>query len=85
MTVMPSCRDVADALAADDLERRGAWSRLMIRWHLFRCRHCRRYLNQLRAIARAAREAFGGRTEDPDALVRLRERILEADEEAGGA
>lgn len=85
MTVMPSCREVADALAADDLERRGTWSRLLIRWHVFRCRHCRRYLDQLQAIARAAREALGGPAEDPDALARLRDRILGDDQEPGRA
>lgn len=85
MRVMPSCREVADALAADELEHRGAWNRLVIRWHLFRCRDCRRYLGQLRAIGRGAREAFGRPADDPDGLDRLRDRILGDDQEAGPA
>lgn len=79
MRLMPSCRQVADALAADELEREGSWRRLLIRWHLFRCRDCRRYLDQLRAIARATRDAFGRPAADPAALRRLRNRILADD------
>lgn len=76
---MPSCREVADALAGDDVERRGALERLLIRWHLFRCRDCRRYLEQLRAIGRGARDAFRSPAEHSAALDRLRERILRGD------
>lgn len=79
---MPSCREVADALASDELEHGGTWRRLLMRWHLFRCRDCRRYADQLRTIARAARAAFRLEREDAAALRRLRDRIL-ADDESG--
>lgn len=83
MRGMPSCREVVETLASDELERRGVWRRLSIRLHLLRCRHCCRYLEQLRALARGARDAFGTRATERATLARLRARILADDSEPG--
>lgn len=50
---MLKCRDVAeqaDFLLAGDL---GFRQRLMLHLHLMMCRHCQRYLRQLRRLVRA--------------------------------
>lgn len=45
---MLSCREMSD-LAAELLEERAHLPRrIAARWHLMTCRHCRRYLRQLR-------------------------------------
>lgn len=46
---MLSCREVTET-ASDYLERDlGWWARLQFQMHLTMCRHCRRYMRQLRA------------------------------------
>lgn len=46
---MLSCREVTEA-ASDYLEQElGSWARLQLRMHLAMCRHCRRYMRQLKA------------------------------------
>ncbi|QBQ54326.1 zf-HC2 domain-containing protein [Nitrosococcus wardiae] len=53
---MLSCREVTEQ-ASDYLESTLPWQqRLGIRLHLFLCRHCRRYLRQLRAVTIAFRQ-----------------------------
>lgn len=50
---MLKCREVvdnADQLLDGDISRR---QRLAINLHLLMCRHCRRYMRQLRALLRA--------------------------------
>lgn len=83
MRGMPDCREVVETLASDEREGRGVWRRLSIRLHLLRCRDCRRYLEQLRALARGARDAFGAGATERAALERLRARILADDSEPG--
>lgn len=46
---MLSCRDVTET-ASDYLERElGWWPRLRFKMHLAMCRHCRRYVKQIKA------------------------------------
>ncbi len=51
--------------------------RLVVRFHLFMCRHCRRYVAQLRAIGAATRELRGLSSQDPSTLERLERQIRE--------
>lgn len=53
---MPTCREVTRLVASDQLLAARWTTRLMIRLHLWRCGPCRRYLIQLRLLARAARQ-----------------------------
>ena len=55
---MPKCREVAAAVASDELARRLWHQRLAIRLHLAMCRHCRRYAAQLAAIGAGARSLY---------------------------
>lgn len=76
MTPMLTCREVARAIATDELAD-AAWPRrLAVRLHLLGCRHCRRYASQIRAIGSAVRALFAQHETDPERLERLREEIL---------
>ena len=73
---MLTCKDVARAVGRDDL-RTGSWTtRLRLQLHLLMCRHCRRYVAQVRAIGEAARSVFRKQGDDTQALERIRERVL---------
>jgi anti-sigma factor ChrR (cupin superfamily) len=73
MPGMPSCREVTLAVAGEQLERAWLGRRLMIRLHLMMCDHCRRYAEQIRALAAAARELAASESTD---IARLQRAIL---------
>ena len=77
MNFMPSCRAVAEASSSEELPGLGVWRRSAVRWHLFRCRDCRTYVKQIRAIGLAARGMLVGEAAEPEVLERLEARILE--------
>ncbi|HVS16142.1 MAG TPA: hypothetical protein VMV46_19665 [Thermoanaerobaculia bacterium] len=78
MIGLPSCREVARAISADELEAATPVRRLYIRLHLTLCRHCRRYARQLEVIADAARELMAGRPDHPPERVRrLKQALIE--------
>jgi predicted anti-sigma-YlaC factor YlaD len=68
MKIMPSCKEVTAAVASDDLPRRPWRERLAIRLHLLMCRHCRRYVEQLAAIASAVRALYREKPPSTDSL-----------------
>ncbi len=74
---MTSCKDVTRKIASDEFREAGWRERLAVRFHLFMCRHCRRYAAQLRVIGAAARELCGPLAQDPSTLERLERQILE--------
>ena len=74
---MLSCKEVTRKIASDELVEAGWRERLAVRFHLLRCRHCRRYMAQLRAIGAAARNLWGPRSEDLPTLERLEREILD--------
>ncbi len=74
---MLSCREVARLIASDELVDLGWLDRILVRLHLVRCHHCRRYAAQLRAISTAALERGGFGPADLQALKRLERTILE--------
>ncbi len=74
---MLSCKEVARLIASDELVDLGWLERILVRLHLMRCHHCRRYAAQLRAISTAALERGGFGPADLQALKRLERSILE--------
>ncbi|MGE0041150.1 MAG: zf-HC2 domain-containing protein [Vicinamibacterales bacterium] len=73
MPMMPTCRDITRQTTAYD-EGGLPWTeRLAFRVHILMCRHCSRYLAQMRRIRRQTAELFG-RPAPPAA----KERALEA-------
>ena len=75
-----TCKAVAKAVAQDELDT-GTWRRrLALRFHLLRCRHCRRYAAQIRAIGAAVHSLLREQGEDPKVLARLERAILNGPE-----
>ncbi len=74
---MLSCKEVARIVASDLLDDLAWGRRLALRLHLLMCRHCRRYAQQLRAIAAAARGLWREESEDPSTLERLKRSIVQ--------
>lgn len=72
---MPSCREVTDRLAEGELENAPWHTRLLVRWHLSMCAHCKRFARQLELIAKALRDMWKGRP-DPGTLDAAKRRIL---------
>lgn len=72
---MITCKQVTDR-ASDYVDTPpGLMSRISLRIHLIMCKHCRRYLHQLRISSRASAEI--GKPEPPgdDEIDRLVERL----------
>ena len=74
---MLSCKEVTRKIASDELVEAGWRERLAVRLHLIWCRHCRRYVAQLRAIGAAARNLWGARAQNARTIERLERQILE--------
>ncbi len=74
---MLTCKEVSRIIASDELAEAGLRRRLAVRFHLWMCRHCRRYATQIRQLGDMARGMFRGRSEDPETLARLQNQILE--------
>ena len=72
---MQSCKEVARLIASDELVDAGRLRRTLVWLHLLRCRHCRGYAAQVRAIGAAARDRWGSGP-DAQALERLERSIL---------
>ncbi len=73
---MQSCKEVARMIASEELVDAGWLKRTSVRLHLLRCRHCRGYAAQVRAIGAAARDRWGAGP-DAQALEKLERSILE--------
>ena len=69
--MMPSCKQVAQLLSSDGLDRASLSTRLTARFHLWMCKHCSRFRDQLRLLGSAAR-ASAVREDTAD----LEERII---------
>ncbi|HEX9737047.1 MAG TPA: anti-sigma factor [Thermoanaerobaculia bacterium] len=72
---MLTCREVSRSIATKELKGAGLWRRLRVLLHLLKCRHCRRYAAQIRAIDRAARQLFR-EPKDRARILRLRDAIF---------
>ncbi len=67
---MMKCREISRLVAMDGIRELGFRQRLELRLHVFMCRHCRRYLQQIRSLGRGARRLAH---RDTPPLQRLRE------------
>ncbi len=82
---MPNCKEVARLIASEELADLGWSKRALVRIHLLRCRDCRRYAAELRAIGAAALDQWGTRPADEQALEKLERSILKQCLDASGA
>jgi anti-sigma factor ChrR (cupin superfamily) len=72
---MPSCREVADKLAEGELENLPWHTRLLLRWHLSMCEHCRRFAAQIELIGKALREHWSHQP-PLDRLEAIKRRVM---------
>lgn len=72
---MMTCKELTAAVASDDLPGRSWRERLGVRLHLMMCRHCRRYVAQLRSIADAVRKLY---RDEPRSTESLEKSILKS-------
>lgn len=76
--MLPSCREVCRRIASDELTEAEPWERLMIRFHVWRCRDCSLYVEQLRTIGKWARRRAHEDEPPASTLERLERSILDA-------
>lgn len=74
---MLTCKEVARTIAADELAAADWRRRLSVRFHLFICRHCRRYAAQIRTLGAGVRHVLDDEIPDAASRERLRQSILE--------
>ena len=74
-----SCQEICRKIASDELAEAGLLERLMIRFHLWLCRDCSSYQEQLGAIGTSMRQLAHEESSTPSALERLEHSILESD------
>lgn len=76
MRLIPSCEDLARAVADGRFDEGSLWERALLRGHWLVCWVCRRYTAQLRWIDRAAASLWGAEPEGAEAFAaRLKERL----------
>ena len=68
---MLTCKEITELVTAYAEGRLGLLDRLRFQLHLGMCRHCRRYVRQLEATARAL-----GRLPEPEIPPELRDELL---------
>ncbi len=74
---MLTCKEICRKIASDEYAEATGWERLVVRFHLWRCRDCRCYEEQLRAIGASMQQLLD---EDPPTaatLERIEREILE--------
>lgn len=79
---MLRCKDVAELVATDAWRQPPVRRRVAVLFHLAMCRHCRRYVRQLRRLGAAARRLVQGVAVDPAAAARIAEAVRQAAEQA---
>ncbi len=77
MINMPNCKEVARLVASEELADTAWLSRALVQFHLLRCRDCRGYATQLRAIGAAARDRWDSGVADRAAFEKLESSLLE--------
>ncbi|MCH7823897.1 MAG: hypothetical protein IH849_03770 [Acidobacteria bacterium] len=74
---MQNCKEICRKIASDEYAEATGWERLVVRFHLWRCKNCRCYEEQLRAMGASMAQLLH---EDPPAattLERIERAILE--------
>ncbi len=74
---MLNCKEVCRKIASDEYAEATGWERLVVRFHLWRCRDCGCYEEQLQTMGASMRQLLH---EDPPAaatLERIERELLE--------
>ena len=73
---MLTCRELTRFTASGEMEKAGWKHRALARLHRLMCRHCHRYLAQMREIGAGAREPLGTGASGKEAVKRLSADLL---------
>lgn len=73
---MFKCKDVHHLVASGHAEELGWMGRMNMKMHLLMCRHCRNYVEQMRAIGDSARSLWRDRTRTTETEEGLEREIL---------
>ena len=82
---MLTCMEVARLLSTDAAAEGTLSDRLRVKLHLFFCKYCRGYAQQLQAIGAAGREIWSDCTGERETLDRLEDAILKDIPSSGGS
>jgi len=74
---MMTCKEVSHLVASSEDENLGLMRRMQLRLHLLMCHHCRNYLNQIRAIGKAARYLWHRPAKDKAGLKEIEAKIMD--------
>jgi len=69
------CNRVSQLVSTGELTELGFMKKMELKMHVFMCVHCKRYVNQIQAIGRGARDMAGGREAEPEQIVRMEKEI----------
>ena len=75
---MIDCRNVHHLVATGRDEELGLMKRLELKLHLMMCRHCSRYVAQMRSIGEAIRRLCSERPEDAEDASHIEREVLAA-------
>jgi len=76
--VKTCCEEVCRKVAGDEYADAGLWTRLVVRFHLWRCGDCAEYARQLRDLGDSVREVVAGSEPQAAALRQVRGEVVEA-------
>ncbi len=74
---MPNCKEICRKIASDEYAEATGWQRLVVRFHLWRCRDCRCYEEQLRTMGVSMEQLLHEDSPAATTLERLEREILE--------
>jgi len=69
------CNRVTQLVTTGELTELGFMKKMELKMHVFMCVHCKRYMNQIQAIGRGAREMVGAREADESQIQRMEKDI----------
>ena len=81
---MPTCKEVVQLLASEQLKEAALTRRILARLHLMMCDDCGRYARELEGLGEVAREAFR-QPLDAERLAALERAIMKRASSGGGA
>ena len=76
--MMRPCSEIGRLVASDEILEASWLIRLETRFHVFMCKHCKAYADQLRRLGQAARVLFSAppNTEEQESINRLRDKLF---------
>ena len=72
---MLKCNQVSHLVSTGEVAELGFMKKMELRMHLFMCGHCRRYVAQIQALGRVARDMARRGDAQPDQLEHMEKTI----------